>query len=137
MGRDLGQGGNVGVLYGMPMLKEQRLDVMARVDRGELTAAAAATLLELSVRQVRRLVARYRDGGEMAVAHGNRGRRPAHTLGDDVRQRVIALARSGEHHVSTQQLSRLLAEREGVKVSRSSVRRILLEAGLPVTRSAR
>lgn len=113
---------------------QQRVAILARIDQGYLTAAAAAAQLELSERQVRRLVAKYRDGGALAVQHGNRGRQPAHTISREVRQRVIALAQGSAQGYSTHQISRLLAEREGLKVSRSSVRRILLAAGLPVTR---
>jgi transposase len=119
----------------MVVSTQQRIAVLAQVDRRELTAAAAAAQLELSERQSRRLIARYREGGAAAVQHGNRGRQPAHTLSGDVRQRVIALAQSSASGYSTHRLSRLLAEREGLKVSRSSVRRILLAAGLPATRS--
>ena len=108
----------------------RRIAVLEQVVRGELTAAAAGALLTLSERQVRRLVARYRQGGAAAVQHGNRGRQPAHTLSREVRQRVVALARVTGGDATPYRLSRLLAEREGLAVSRSSVRRILLSVGL-------
>lgn len=111
----------------------RRIAVLERVVRGELTAAGAGALLTLSERQVRRLVARYRQGGAAAVQHGNRGRQPAHTLSREVRQRVVALARVTGGDATPYRLSRLLAEREGLAVSRSSVRRILLSAGLAGT----
>jgi transposase len=115
---------------------QQRITVLARVDQGQLTAATAATQLELSERQVRRLVAKYRNGGASAVQHGNRGRQPVHTIGRDVRQRIVALAQSSHPSPNPQQLSRLLAEQDGLNVSRSSVRRILLSAGLITIRSS-
>src|SRR3954469_20740327 len=40
-----------------------RVDTLARVDRGELPVAGAASLLGLSPRQVFRLLARFRAGG--------------------------------------------------------------------------
>ncbi|HCG29123.1 MAG TPA: hypothetical protein DEU95_05130, partial [Chloroflexi bacterium] len=40
-------------------------------------ADAAAEVLDLSVRQVRRLLAAYREDGVAALVHGNRGRVPA------------------------------------------------------------
>ena len=115
---------------------EQRIALLALVDRGQLTAVAAAAQLALSERQVRRLLAKYRHGGASAIQHGNRGRQPAHTISAEVRQRVVALAVSSERGYTPDQLSRALAEREGLRVSRSSVRRILLAAGLAATSPA-
>ncbi len=108
----------------------QRVAVLHQVVQGHLTAAAAGRLLGLSERQVRRLAVRYRDGGASAVQHGNRGRQPAHTIRPEVRQRVVALAQTTYRDHNDYQLCMLLAEREGLSLSRSSVRRILQAAGL-------
>lgn len=55
--------------------KEQhRVHVLTQVQHGALVASAAATLLALSVRQIRRLLAGLRHRGLAALAHGNRGR---------------------------------------------------------------
>jgi Helix-turn-helix domain len=40
-----------------------RLDVLARLDSGRLTARAAAELMAITPRQTYRLLRRYRDGG--------------------------------------------------------------------------
>lgn len=109
---------------------ERRVAVVHEVAQGQLTAVAAAAVLSLSVRQVRRLVAGYRQTGAAALQHGNTGRSPAHTLTDPVRQRVVTLAQTTYQGCNYQHLSELLAEREGIVRSRSSIRRILLAAGL-------
>ncbi len=44
----------------------------------------------LSMRQVQRMLAAYRKEGAAAVVHGNRDRKPEHTIGDEVRKQVIA-----------------------------------------------
>lgn len=117
--------------------EQVRLVVLGRVDRGELTAVAAAELLGLSERQVRRLLAGYRRDGAAAVAHGNRGRTPAHALAPDLVARVVALVRDRYAHCNHQHLSELLAEREGIVLPRSSLRRVLLAAGVPGPRTRR
>ena len=114
----------------MSTQEQRRAVVLEQVVQGRMTAGAAAEVLGLSLRQVRRLVAAYREDGAAALRHGNQGRRPAHTLSAAVRQRVIALVQTTYHDCNPQHLSELLAEREGLVVSRSSLRRILLEAGL-------
>ena len=56
-------------------LKEQkRLLVLNRINQGKLNGEQAAELLGLSERHVRRLLARFREDGASALAHGNRGR---------------------------------------------------------------
>jgi hypothetical protein len=52
----------------------------------------AAVVLEVSVRQVRRLLAAYRQEGVAALAHGNRGRRRSCWVGDGAT--VYAIGRS-------------------------------------------
>lgn len=66
---------------------QHRLFVLNHVLTGGLTAPAAARVLHLSVRQVDRLLARYRDG-PTALAHGNRGRTPVNRLDDAQRARA-------------------------------------------------
>lgn len=118
--------------------KEQaRLMVLGRVDRGTVHVAEAAGLLDVSERHVLRLLAAYRKEGAAALAHGNRGRRPPHTVPTDIRERVVALTRDRYTGVNQVHLTELLAEREGVCVSRSTVRRILGEAGIPSPRTRR
>ncbi len=53
-----------------------------------------------------------------------------HTLGEEIRKRVVELARGKYAGFNHQHLAEFLGEREGLVVSRSSVRRILLEAGM-------
>jgi transposase len=91
----------------------------------------------LSVRQVRRLLARYRKEGAAALVHGNRGRSPYNKLDDGVRARVADLAGSKYGGFNTQHLSEIMAEREGVRLSRSTVRRILLQSGMSSPRKRR
>jgi len=109
---------------------KQRVAVVHAVAQGHLTASAAAVVLRLSERQVRRLVAAYRQAGAEALRHGNTGRQPAHALTAAVRQRVVELAQTTYAGCNFQHLSELLAEREGIVLSQSSVRRIVLAAGL-------
>src|SRR4030066_114384 len=58
-------------------LKEQkRLKLLNQVESGSLTVLRAAEALQLSERQLYRLLARYRLEGAAAPAHGHRRRRP-------------------------------------------------------------
>jgi len=113
------------------MREQQRVMVLNRIVSGELTGNEAARLMGRSVRQVRRLLAAYRKDGVAAIAHGNRSRRPVHALGEAVRQRVVTLAQGRYLGVNHHHLQELLVEREQLRLSRSSVWRILSTAGVP------
>jgi len=104
---------------------------------GQMTGREVAELLDLSLRHVRRILAAYRKEGAQALAHGNRGRKPRHTLDSSLMKQVLELAQSTYAGCNNQHFTELLAEREGIAVSRSSVRRILLKAGIKSPRKRR
>lgn len=110
--------------------EQKRVMVLNRILAGQLSAAEAGSLLKLSPRQVQRILAAYRKEGVAAVVHGNRERKPKHTIGEAVRQQVIALAKGPYAGCNQQHLRDLLAEREGIVLSRASVHRILAGAQL-------
>jgi len=119
-------------------VKEQkRLMVLNKVGEGWMGAGEAARVLGLSIRQVRRLLARYREEGAAALAHGNRGISPHNKLADGVRARVAELAGSKYASFNTQHLTEMMAQREGLSLSRSTVRRILLQSGMSSSRMRR
>ncbi len=78
-----------------------------------------------------------RKEGAAALAHGNRGRKPIQSISEEVRRQVIELASTTYAGCNYQHLRDLLAEREGIQLSRTSVRRILLAAGIASPRKQR
>lgn len=117
--------------------EQRRLLVLNEVISGRLTAWRAGELLGLSERQVRRILAAYREEGAAAVAHGNRGRRPANALGESIREQVLELARTKYTGFNHLHLSEMLVEEEKLSVGQSSARRILADAGMPSPRKRR
>lgn len=68
--------------------KEQnRLIVLSWAERGMMTTREAAQILGLSLRQSRRILGGYRKEGAAALAHGNRGKRPRHTLDAGIKKK--------------------------------------------------
>ena len=109
--------------------EQRRLMVLNGVEMGRITTREASEVLGLSLRHVRRILAAYRREGAAALAHGNRGRKPHNALDDGLQRRVLELAQSTYAGCNTQHFTELLAERDGIAVSRSAVRLILLRAG--------
>ena len=117
--------------------EQTRLQVLNRLVTQQLTTSEAATILGLSERHTRRMLAAYRKEGAAALAHGNRGRRPDNSVVAETRRKVIALARTRYAGFNHTHLSEIMSEREGLVLSRSTVRSILLSAGLPSPRYRR
>lgn len=117
--------------------EQKRVMILNRLLVGQLTAAEAAVLLTLSERQVRRLLAAYQQEGAAALAHGKRGRKPVQSISEEVRRQVIELATTTYAGCNYQHLRDLLAERDGIVLSRASVRRIVLTAGIHSPRTQR
>jgi transposase len=117
--------------------EQARLQVLNQVLMGACSVVQAASILGLSERQVWRLLKRYRADGAAALVHGNRGRSPAHTLPTGAKQQVQALAAGPYAGVNQTHFTELLAEREGLHLSRSTVRRSLLAAGVRSPRTRR
>jgi len=106
---------------------QQRLYVLNHLLTRGLTAEEAARVLGLSVRQVRRLLRRYRDDGSAGLVHGNRERTPAHRIPDAIRERVVELATTTYAGVNHSHLAELLAEREDLDLAPRTLRPILAE----------
>src|SRR5262245_34788151 len=97
--------------------EQRRVLILNKVNQGQLTAAKAAQLLARSVRQVRRLLARYRQRGAAAVIHGNRGRPPVHVIKSRLRSRIIQLAKTTYEGFNQQHFTEMLSEQEGIYAS--------------------
>jgi transposase len=72
--------------------EQQRGLVVAQVDRRAVSVAQGAAVLGVSARQVKRLLAAYRQRGVAALAHGNRGRAPTNAVDEETRRAVVTLA---------------------------------------------
>ena len=118
--------------------KEQtRLQVLNNLLAEHITLDQAATLLGVSTRHARRLLAAYREKGAAAVAHGHRGRRAPNATPEAVAYDVVHLARTRYSGANHTHLSELLDEREGIDIGRTTLRRILVNAGLKSPRRRR
>jgi len=117
--------------------EETRLTIMNLILDRQCPVKEAAHLIGLSERHTWRLLSAYRREGAAALAHKNRGCSPWNSKDPDLLARVVELARNRYQGVNHSHLTELLAEREGIALSRSTVRRLLLGSGLPSPRHRR
>jgi transposase len=109
--------------------EQRRAWVLSRVEAEELSVAEAARLLGLTPRSIRRLRVRMRRDGPAGLVHGNRGRASPRRLDAPTRARILELVEQTYFDVNDSHLAELLAEREGIAVSRVTLRRLLRGAG--------
>ena len=118
--------------------KEQaRLQVLNSLRDEHMTLDQAATLMGVTTHHTRRMLAAYREKGVAAVAHGHRGRLPVNATPEAVIADVVHLARTRYAGANHTHLSELLAERESIDIGRTTLRRILVNAGLSSPRRRR
>jgi nucleoid-associated protein YgaU/transposase len=115
---------------------QRRARVLQAVLDGTLTHADAAEQLEVSTRQLRRLLAVYRVGGVDALRHANAGRVPGHAVADDLRKQIVDLVRTRYAGLSQSELAHRLATEHGIHLHRTTVRRIILAAELEANHAA-
>ena len=88
-----------------------------------MTLDQAATLMGVSARHTRRILAAYRKEGAAALAHGNRGLRSTNATPEPLRSEVLRLAQTRYPDANHTHLSELLREREGIEIGRTTLRR--------------
>jgi hypothetical protein len=113
-----------------------RLDAMQRVKRGEVSVVAAAELMEVSLRQCRRLWKRFLTLGDAGLIHQLRGRGSNRRLAEDLSQRIVK--RHQEIYANfgpTLACEKLAAE--GLVVSPNTLSGMLKARGLWVRRRRR
>jgi hypothetical protein len=104
----------------MTTVEQRRAWVLTKVMVGELTVPEAAALLGLAERSVWRLKARFGWEGPAALVHGNRGRPSSRRCPEAERARIVELASGPYAGANDSHLAELLAEREGIALSRVS-----------------
>ena len=121
----------------MSLREVDRLKVIQAVTEGFLTPTRAAQRLQLSSRQVHRLVQRYRDAGVSGLTSRKRGQPSNHQLRPGLEQRAAALIRQHYQDFGPTLAAEKLVECHGLRLAKETVRRIMMDAGLWTPRRQR
>lgn len=110
--------------------ERERLKVLHQVEEGHLKQVEAARRLRLTDRQVRRLQARLRSQGDPEIVHRLRGRRSNRQISDALRQRALGQLRQAQYAGFGPTLAAEHLARQGIRVSRETLRGWMSAAGL-------
>ncbi|WP_422485593.1 helix-turn-helix domain-containing protein, partial [Gudongella sp. DL1XJH-153] len=95
-----------------------RYRVLSNVIEGNLTPCDAAKTLNLSERQIFRLIKGVNNEGVTSLIHKNSNNKPSHTFDADFKQNILDLRRSDNYKDSNfTHFRELLEEREDISIS--------------------
>jgi transposase len=125
---------------GWVMMSERelnRIEVLAQVDDGRLSVESGANMLDITKRQMFRLLKRYRTEGAPAIRHQARGKAPNNKIHKAKRDYALALVNENYKDFGPTLAAEMLAEHHSFKVSRETLRKWMQEDGIWLSRKQR
>jgi len=114
----------------MSRKERDRLKVMAALAEGRLAQVEAGRRLRLCERQVRRILRRYEAEGDAGLVHRARGRPSNRRLPEALRRRVLGRVAATYRDFGPTLAAEKLQDRDGLAVSRETLRRWMTAEGL-------
>ncbi len=117
-------------LFTMSNRELTRLEAMQRIRDKRLTQKEAAQMLNLSVRQIKRLYQAYKAHGAKGLVSARRGKPSNHRLEAGMEQQVLDLLKEKYEDFGPTLAHEKLTEVHGIGISRESVRKLMVVEGL-------
>jgi transposase len=121
----------------MTQADRDRLVALKKAKDKKMTQRQAAEELQISERQVRRLLVKLRKGGDKAILHGLRGRSNRKIRDQDQQQAIGILSGELYKGFGPTLASEYLAKKHQIVVSKETVRKWMKQAGLWRSRKQR
>ena len=107
-----------------------RLKVMQRLEEKRIKQSEAAKMLKISERHVRRILRSYRQSGAAGLVSKRRGKPSNNQLKEEVKQQALDLIYSHYHDFGPTLAHEKLTEKDGLKLSVETVRRLMIAEGI-------
>ncbi len=114
----------------LSMKETERIAIMDNLVAKRIKQKHAAVLLGISIRQVRRVVKRYKRDGIAGLTHQSRGRKGNKAMNVEKKESIVALIKQQYPDFGPTFAAEKLLERDGIKVSEEKVRLLMIEEGL-------
>jgi len=124
-------------LLAMSTKELSRLEVMQRLSKKQMSQKEAGQILNLSVRQIKRLLRAYREQGAAGLVSKHRGRKANNRLAEEVKKQALNLLKTKYRGFGPTLAHEKLVEREQLTLSDESVRKLMIEEGLWKPRKAK
>jgi transposase len=114
-----------------------RLEVMQRLSRKQMSQNEAGRILDLSTRQIKRLLKAYREQGAAGLISKHRGRKGNNRLSERVKKQVLNLLKTKYRGFGPTLAHEKLVEKEKLQLSDESVRQLMIAEELWKPRKAK
>lgn len=115
----------------MTLRDRDRLVVLRKAQKKQITQGQAAAELQLTERQVRRLLVRLKEVGDCAVVHGLRQRPSDRRLSEETREKAVRILSQEVYRGFGPTLaSEYMAKKHKISIGREALRQVLMQAGL-------
>lgn len=124
-------------ILSMSVKEINRLEVMQRLDKKQMSQKEAGTILSLSTRQIKRLLKAYRHEGAKGLISKQRGRVSNNRLDEKTTQQALNLLKSKYQGFGPTLAHEKLVEKDKLRLSKESVRKLMIVEGLWRARKAK
>src|SRR5215216_1833100 len=107
-----------------------RLEVMQRPTQKRMSQKEAGSMLSLSTRQIKRLLKRYRQDGAAGLVSKHCGQKANNRLSEEVKRKALNLLKAKYQGFGPTLAHEKLVEKEKLKLSDESVRKLMITEGL-------
>jgi len=131
------KGQEMDTLLKMSAKELSRLEVMQRLSEKGMSQKEAGVILDLSRRQIKRLLSAYRKRGAVGLVSKQCGRKSNNRLSEEVKKQALNLLKTKYKGFGPTLAHEKLVEKEKLKLSDESVRQLMIEEGLWKERKAK
>ena len=117
-------------IISMSIKEISRIAVLNKLMKKELKQKHAANMLNLSIRQVRRLAKRYKRVGVAGIPHQSRGRIGNRRIDETKLNQITEIIRTKYHDFGPTLAHEKLTENHGIHISRETLRKAMIAASL-------
>ena len=110
------------------IMEELKYKTIKNVVSGRTTKKRAESILNLSPRQINRLIIKYKTCGKLGFAHGNRNKKSPRKIDDDISKLIIDLYTNNYYDFSINHFNEILQKKHNIKISYPTLKRILADA---------
>ena len=114
-----------------------RLEVMQRLSEKRMSQKEAGKILDLSTRQIKRLLRAYRKLGAAGLGSKHRGRKGNNCLSEEMKKQALNLLKTKYQGFGPMLAHEKLVEKDKLKLSDESVRQLMIEENLWKPRKAK
>lgn len=107
------------------MNEQQKYEVIKSLLDHKGNKKAAALKLGCTERTINRMIIKYKEHGKDAFVHGNRGRKPKHTISDELASDIITIYNNKYYDATFSYACELLTELDGINISPSALTNIM------------